>query len=234
MATRAFSIIRKSSLIESLSQASFSSRSYTSVKHSISPISSHYALGKGFTKPGAFLGSGIVSRSLTCSPGLGSIVARSHCQSSLGGSWISQSARSYSTSGMYPNMRLRFQKQRRNRGDIKGATNNHISFGKYGLEALETAWITTKQITAGQLAIKRNMKGGKLFLRIFPHKPISLKPAETRMGRGKGGVAFWVASVKAGRILFEIDGVPESVARRAISVAASKMPIKTRFVKSLG
>ncbi|KAK9692257.1 hypothetical protein RND81_09G252000 [Saponaria officinalis] len=234
MATRALSRICKSPLIESLSQTSFISRSFMSIKHSMSSSPLRKEIPSLIDKSRLFPMAGLVPGSLGRSVGLGSIAAKPHCQSSLGSSWSSQSSRLFSTSGVYPNMTLRFNKQRRNRGEIKGITDNHISFGKYGLEALEPAWITAKQITAGQLAIKRNMKGGKLFLRIFPHKPVSLRPAETRMGRGKGNVAFWVAGVRAGRILFEIDGVPESVARRAISVAASKMPIKTRFVKSLG
>ena len=115
---------------------------------------------------------------------------------------------------------------------MKGVSGNNICFGNYGLQVLEPAWISSKQILAGQLAIKRNMKGGKLVMRIFPHKPISLKPAETRMGRGKGSVAYWAAGVRAGRILYEIKGVPENIARKAISVAASKFPVRTRFVRS--
>ncbi|KAL9248308.1 hypothetical protein vseg_021646 [Gypsophila vaccaria] len=228
MAMRALSRICKSPLMGSLSQKSVISRSSIASSPLRKEIPSLIDRSRHFSVAGLFEGS--LSRSV----GLGSIAAQPQCKPSLGFSMLSQSSRLFSTSGVYPNMRLRFQKQRRNRGDIKGTTDNHISFGKYGLEALEPAWITAKQITAGQLAIKRNMKGGKLFLRIFPHKPVSLKPAETRMGRGKGNVAFWVASIRAGRILFEIDGVPESIARRAIAVAASKMPIKTRFVKSMG
>jgi len=115
---------------------------------------------------------------------------------------------------------------------MKGACDNDVCFGNYGLQVLEPAWISSKQILAGQLAMKRNMKGGKVVMRIFPHKPISLKPAETRMGRGKGSVAYWVAGVRAGRILYEIKGVPENIARKAITVAASKFPVRTQFVRS--
>ncbi|KAL2931916.1 50S ribosomal protein L16 chloroplastic, partial [Bienertia sinuspersici] len=163
------------------------------------------------------------------SPALGSVIRQPRSGFSLR---LSESVRYNSTSGVYANVRKRFIKQRRNRGEMKGVSDNVLSFGKYALQALEPAWITSKQILAGQLAIKRNMRGGKLFMRIFPHKPISLKPAETRMGRGKGNIAFWVAGVRAGRIIYEINGVPESVARKAITVAASKFPVRTKFIRS--
>lgn len=110
----------------------------------------------------------------------------------------------------------------------RGAT---VAFGEYGLKALEPAWITDRQIEAARVAITRHVKrGGKLWIRIFPDKPVTRKPQESRMGKGKGSPEFWVAVVKPGRILFEIEGVPEEMAREAFRLAASKLPIKTKFV----
>nr|YP_010760172.1 ribosomal protein L16 [Cuscuta vandevenderi]WEY30063.1 ribosomal protein L16 [Cuscuta vandevenderi] len=129
--------------------------------------------------------------------------------------------------------RTRFRKQ--HRGRMKGISSrgNHICFGKYGLQALEPAWITSRQIEAGRRAITRHARrGGKIWVRLFPDKPITVRPAETRMGSGKGSPEFWVAVVKPGRILYEIGGVPKTIARRAIAIAASKMPIKTQFIVS--
>lgn len=115
------------------------------------------------------------------------------------------------------------------RGCSKGATK--VDFGDYGLQALESAWISAKQIESARVAITRHVKrGGKLWIRIFPDKPITEKPAETRMGKGKGAPVGWVAVAKRGRILFELEGVEESVARRAMELASAKLPIKTRFV----
>ncbi len=106
-----------------------------------------------------------------------------------------------------------------------------MSFGQYGLQALEPFWITNRQIEAARIAITRHVKrGGKIWIRIFPDKPITAKPAETRMGRGKGNPEEWVAVVKPGRIIYELDGVPENVAREAFRLAGHKLPIKTRFV----
>lgn len=106
-----------------------------------------------------------------------------------------------------------------------------ISFGEYALKAMDAAWITSKQIEAGRVAINRHVKrGGKLWIRIFPDKPITKKPAETRMGSGKGAPEGWVAVVKPGRVLFEMEGVDEATAREAFRLAAAKLPIKTRFV----
>jgi large subunit ribosomal protein L16 len=106
-----------------------------------------------------------------------------------------------------------------------------VSFGEYGLQALEPAWITSRQIEAARRAIVRYVKrGGKLWIRIFPDKPVTVKPAETRMGSGKGNVDHWVAVVKPGRVLFEITGVAESSAREAFRLASQKLPIKTQFV----
>ena len=111
---------------------------------------------------------------------------------------------------------------------------NHICFGKYALQALEPAWITSRQIEAGRRAMTRNARrGGKIWVRIFPDKPVTVRPAETRMGSGKGSPEYWVAVVKPGRILYEMGGVNENIARRAILIAASKMPIRTQFLISV-
>jgi large subunit ribosomal protein L16 len=115
------------------------------------------------------------------------------------------------------------------KGDAKGGTN--ITFGDYGLKALEPAWITNRQIEAARVAMTRYMKrGGKVWINIFPDKPVTQKPAETRMGSGKGNPERWVAVVKPGRIMFEVAGVPEEVAKEAMRLAAHKLPIKTKFV----
>ncbi len=107
-----------------------------------------------------------------------------------------------------------------------------IAFGQYGLQALEPAWISAKQIEAARIAMTRYIKrGGQVWIKIFPDKPITKKPAETRMGKGKGTPEYWVAVVKPGRILFELDGVEESVAKEAMRLASHKLPIKTKFVK---
>jgi large subunit ribosomal protein L16 len=111
---------------------------------------------------------------------------------------------------------------------VRGAA---ISFGEYGLKALEPAWITDRQIEAARIAMTRHIKrGGKIWIRMFPDKPITKKPAETRMGKGKGAPEYWVAVVKPGRILYEIEGVPENIAREAMMLAAQKLPIKVKFV----
>jgi large subunit ribosomal protein L16 len=119
------------------------------------------------------------------------------------------------------------------KGRMRGAANrgNKVSFGEYGLMAMEPAWISNRQIEAARVAITRHIKrGGKVWIRIFPDKPITQKPAETRMGKGKGNPEGWVAVVKPGRIMFELEGVTEQVARRAMELGAAKMPIKCRFV----
>nr|YP_009716172.1 50S ribosomal protein L16 [Atriplex centralasiatica]YP_010227748.1 50S ribosomal protein L16 [Atriplex gmelinii]YP_010934399.1 ribosomal protein L16 [Atriplex canescens]YP_010997187.1 ribosomal protein L16 [Atriplex prostrata]YP_010997722.1 ribosomal protein L16 [Atriplex patens]QGL09296.1 50S ribosomal protein L16 [Atriplex centralasiatica]UDD86472.1 50S ribosomal protein L16 [Atriplex gmelinii]WKV25183.1 ribosomal protein L16 [Atriplex canescens]WMS60211.1 ribosomal protein L16 [Atripl len=129
--------------------------------------------------------------------------------------------------------RTKFRKQ--HRGRMKGIScrGNRICFGRYALEALEPAWITSRQIEAGRRAMTRNARrGGKIWVRIFPDKPVTVRPAETRMGSGKGSPEYWVAVVKPGRILYEISGVAENIARRAITIAASKMPIRTQFIIS--
>ncbi len=127
--------------------------------------------------------------------------------------------------------RVKHRKQQRGRrsGSAKGGTN--IDFGEYGLKALQDGWITARQIEAARIAITRHIKrGGKVFIRVFPDKPITKKPAEVRMGKGKGAPEAWVAVIKPGRIMFEIEGVSEELAREAISRAGYKLPIKTKFV----
>jgi large subunit ribosomal protein L16 len=115
------------------------------------------------------------------------------------------------------------------RGSAKGGTE--VEFGEYGLKALEASWITNRQIEAARIAMTRFMKrGGKVWINIFPDKPITQKPAETRMGSGKGNPEAWVAVVKPGRVMFEVAGVPEDVAREALRLAGHKLPIRTKFV----
>ena len=130
--------------------------------------------------------------------------------------------------------RLKFRKQHKGRihGLAKGGAE--LSFGSYGLKALTPERITARQIEAARRAITREMKRlGKLWIRIFPDVPVTDKPAEVRMGKGKGSVEFWAARVKPGRILFECDGVDEATARQAFALGAAKLPIKTKFVKKL-
>lgn len=116
------------------------------------------------------------------------------------------------------------------KGKAKGGTK--VNFGDYGLQALEPAWVTARQIEAARVAMTRYIKrSGKVWINIFPNKPISKKPAETRMGSGKGNPEYWVAPVKPGKVMFELAGVSEPVAREAIRLAAHKLPIKCRFVK---
>jgi large subunit ribosomal protein L16 len=127
--------------------------------------------------------------------------------------------------------RVKYRKQQRGKrtGRSKGGTE--VSFGAYGLKALESAWITNRQIEAARVAMTRYVRrGGKIWIRIFPDKPLTVKPAETRMGKGKGSPEHWVAVVKPGRVMFEIEGVPEDAAREAFRLAAHKLPIKTAFV----
>jgi large subunit ribosomal protein L16 len=127
--------------------------------------------------------------------------------------------------------KVKYRKQQRGRMSGKATRGATVAFGEYGLKAMEPAWITGKQIEAARVAITRSVKrGGKLWIRIFPDKPITKKPAETRMGKGKGAPEGWVAVVKPGRVLFEMEGIAEDVARQAMELAASKLPIKTKFV----
>jgi large subunit ribosomal protein L16 len=127
--------------------------------------------------------------------------------------------------------KIKHRKQRR--GRLKGARlgGSVVNFGQYALQALEPCWVTSRQIEAGRIAITRHVKrGGKIWIRIFPDKPITAKPAETRMGGGKGNPELWVAVVRPGRIIYEIDGVEEKVAREAFRLAGHKLPVKTRFL----
>jgi len=114
-------------------------------------------------------------------------------------------------------------------GQAKGGTT--VNFGDYGIQAMEPGWVTARQIEAARIAMTRHVKrGGRVWVRIFPDKPITKKPAETRMGKGKGNPEYWVASVRPGRILYEMDGVTQEVAREALRLAAHKLPVATRFV----
>jgi large subunit ribosomal protein L16 len=127
--------------------------------------------------------------------------------------------------------RTKYRKQHRGRMKGKAGAGNKIDFGEYALKAMEPKWITGNQIESARVAIMRSVrKGGKLWIRVFPDKPVTKKPAETRMGKGKGNVEAWVAVVKPGRILFELAGVPEEAAKRAFQLASFKLPIRTRFV----
>jgi len=128
--------------------------------------------------------------------------------------------------------RVKYRRQHRGRmkGKAKGGTT--VQFGEFGMQALEPSWITSQQIEAARIAMTRFIKrGGKVWIRIFPDKPVTEKPAETRMGKGKGSPEYWVAVVKPGRIMFELAGVSEDLAKEAMRLAANKLPIKTKFVK---
>lgn len=128
--------------------------------------------------------------------------------------------------------KVKYRKAQRGRMKGKAYAGSTIAFGEFGLQALEPCWMTSAQIEAARRAITHHVKrGGKLWIRIFPDKPVTKKPAETRMGGGKGNPEEWVAVVKPGRILFELAGVPEEIAREAMTLASHKLPIKTRFVK---
>lgn len=127
--------------------------------------------------------------------------------------------------------RTKFRKQQRGRMKGRATRGNKIDFGDFGLQAMEPSWITSRQIEASRRAMTRYIRrGGKIWIRIFPDKPVTMRPAETRMGSGKGNPEFWVAVVKPGRILFEIAGVPEATAREAMRLAQYKLPIKTKFI----
>ena len=128
--------------------------------------------------------------------------------------------------------RVKHRKQQRGRMSGQSTRGATIAFGEYGLKAMEPQWLTNRQIEAARVAITRHIKRvGKLWIRVFPDKPVTVKPAETRMGKGKGNPEYWVAVVKPGRVLFELEGVPADVARRALELAASKLPCKTKFVQ---
>jgi len=130
-------------------------------------------------------------------------------------------------------MPKRVKRRRQHRGRMTGQAHrgNTVSYGDFGLVATEPAWITSRQIEAARIAINRRIKrGGKVWIKIFPHKPVTQKPAETRMGAGKGSPEYWVAVVKPGRVMFELSGVDEELAREAMRLAAMKLPIKCKFV----
>ncbi|MBI4011223.1 MAG: 50S ribosomal protein L16 [Candidatus Rokubacteria bacterium] len=127
--------------------------------------------------------------------------------------------------------RVKYRKQQRGRMKGTALRGSSLAFGDYGLKAMEPAWITNRQLEAGRVALTRAVKrGGKIWIRVFPDKPFTKKPAETRMGKGKGNPEYWVAVVKPGRILYEMEGMTEDVAREAFLLASRKLPIKTRFV----
>jgi large subunit ribosomal protein L16 len=127
--------------------------------------------------------------------------------------------------------RVKYRKNQRGSRTGNATRNVSIAFGEYALQTLERAWITNTQIEAARVALTRHMKRkGKLWIKIFPDKSVTKRPPETRMGKGKGNPEFWVATVRPGNLLFELDGVPESVAREALRLAATKLPIRTRFL----
>jgi large subunit ribosomal protein L16 len=131
--------------------------------------------------------------------------------------------------------RVKWRKQQRGRRKGVAFRGASISFGEYGLQALEPGWVTNRQIEAARVAISKSLRrGGKIWIRVFPDKPLTVKPAETRMGKGKGNPEYWVAVIKPGRILFEIEGVPRDSAQRAIKLASQKLPLKVRFVERGG
>ena len=128
--------------------------------------------------------------------------------------------------------RVKYRRQQRVRMKGKATRGNFVSHGEYGLQALEPCWITSNQIEAARIAMTRYIKrGGQVWIKIFPDKPVTEQPAETRMGKGKGSPEYWVAVVKPGRVMFEIAGVSEELAREAMRLAAHKLPIKCKFVK---
>ena len=131
--------------------------------------------------------------------------------------------------------KVKHRKQQRGRmtGQAKGGTQ--VSFGDYGIQALEPGWLTNRQIEAARIAMTRHIKrGGKVWITVFPDKPVTQKPAETRMGSGKGSPEHWVAVVKPGRVMFELAGVPEPLAKEALRLAGQKLPIKTKFITRVG
>ncbi|MEJ2696582.1 MAG: 50S ribosomal protein L16 [Candidatus Sulfobium sp.] len=128
--------------------------------------------------------------------------------------------------------KVKFRKMQKGNMNGKAYTGSEVSFGEYALKATEPGWITSRQIEAARIAITRHAKRGcKVWIRIFPDKPITKKPAETRMGKGKGAPEYWVAVVKPGRIIYEMAGIPETVAKEALRLASHKLPIATKFVK---
>jgi large subunit ribosomal protein L16 len=130
--------------------------------------------------------------------------------------------------------RVKFRKSQKGNRRGKAQRGNLVAFGSYGLKSLDAAWITDRQIEAARIALTRHMKrDGKVWIRIFPDKPVTKKPAETRMGKGKGAPEYWVAVVQPGKIMFEVDGVTQTIAEEAFRLAAHKLPIKTKFVRRI-
>jgi large subunit ribosomal protein L16 len=128
--------------------------------------------------------------------------------------------------------RVKYRKQQRGRMRGKAERGGSVTFGEFGLQAMEPCWITNRQIEAARVAITRSIKrGGKMWIRVFPDKPYTKKPAETRMGKGKGAPEGWVAVVKPGRVLFELEGISKTAAQAAMKLGASKLPVRTRFVE---
>ncbi|HEY3215747.1 MAG TPA: 50S ribosomal protein L16 [Candidatus Eisenbacteria bacterium] len=128
--------------------------------------------------------------------------------------------------------RVKYRKQQRGRMRGKAHRGSSVVFGEYGLQALEPAWVSNRQIEAARVAITRSIKrGGKMWIRVFPDKSVTKKPAETRMGKGKGAPEFWVAVIKPGRVMFELEGISKQLANEAMKLGASKLPIRTRFVE---
>jgi large subunit ribosomal protein L16 len=128
--------------------------------------------------------------------------------------------------------RVKYRKVHKGRMNGRAKGGNKVDFGDFGLQAMECGWLTARQIEAARIAINRHVKrGGKLYVRVFPDKPVSKKPAETRMGKGKGGPEFWVAVVRPGRVIYELEGVDEKLAREAFHRAHHKLPIDTRVIK---
>lgn len=127
--------------------------------------------------------------------------------------------------------RVKYRKQQRGRRKGKAVRGSTLAFGQYGLKAIAPGWLSARQIEAARIAMTRHIKrGGKVWIRIFPDKPVTQKPAETRMGKGKGAPEFWVAVIKPGRILFELGGITEELAKEALRLASHKLPIATKFV----
>jgi large subunit ribosomal protein L16 len=126
--------------------------------------------------------------------------------------------------------RVKYRKTQRGRRKGAAGRGNSLSFGEFGLQVLENGWLTNVQLEAARVAISRNVSQGKVYIRAYPDKPVTKKPAETRMGKGKGMVESWVAVVKRGKILFEVEGLPESLAKESMRLAASKIPLPTRLI----
>ena len=130
--------------------------------------------------------------------------------------------------------RTKYRKQQKGKNRGVAWRGSDVSFGDFGLQAVGRSFVTARQIEAGRMAIQRHVKrAGKLWIRVFPDKPVTKKPLEVRMGSGKGSVEYWVARVKPGRILFEVDGIPVELAKEALTLAAAKLPIKTRFISRI-